>query len=75
VGDRSIDSLKDRSEYFNALETSKRMTEIYNGDLDESATDSSQGNNSLSNLKNSLRELSDNINEFAPPSKIMEIVH
>jgi hypothetical protein len=75
VGDRSIDSLKNRSEYFNALETSHRMTEIYNSDLDESATDSSQGDNSLSNLKNSLKELSDNINEFALPSKIMEIVH
>ena len=75
VGDRSIDSLKDRSEYFNALETSNRMTEIYNSDLDESPTDLSQENNSLFNVKNSLKELSDNINEFALPSKIMEIVH
>lgn len=75
VGDRSIDSLIDRSEYFNALETSIRMTEIYNSDLDESTTDLSQANNSLSNLENSLKELSDSINEFALPSKIMEIVH
>ena len=75
VGDRSIDSLKDRSEYFNALETSNRMIEIYNSDLDESTTDLHQGNNSLLNLKTSLKELSDNIHEFSLPSKIMEIVH
>jgi hypothetical protein len=75
VGDRSTDSLKDKSEYFNALETSNRMIEIYNSDLDESTADLSQGNNSLSNLENSLEELSDNINEFSQPSKIMEIVH
>ena len=51
VGDRSIDSLKDRSEYFNALETSNRMIEIYNSDLDGPTTDLSRGIIPCLNLK------------------------
>ena len=67
-------NLKDKSQYNGALETSKRMIEIYESDLD-SANPSLQHNNSLSILKNSLTDLNANIYNFSNPSKIMEIVH
>ncbi len=67
-------NLKDKSQYYGALETSKRMMEIYQSDLD-SANPSLQHNNSLSTLKNSLTDLNENIYNFSNPSKIMEIVH
>ncbi|MBA3750819.1 MAG: hypothetical protein H0X03_08040, partial [Nitrosopumilus sp.] len=75
VGNNSIDSLNDKSEYYNALEISDRMIEIYNKDLNESLSDSSQKNTSLSNLKDALYELNKDINQLDPPSKIMEIIH
>ena len=67
-------NLKDKSHYYGALETSKRMMEIYESELD-SANPSLQHNSSLSILKNSLRDLTENIYNFSNPSKIMEIVH
>ena len=67
-------NLEDRSQYSGALETSKRMLEIYESDLD-SADTSLQYNSSLSILKNSLTELNENIYNYSDPSKIMEIVH
>ena len=67
-------NLKDKSQYYSALETSKRMIEIYENDL-KSADVSMQVNNSLSLLKKSLNELYENIYNYNNPSKIMEIVH
>ena len=67
-------SLKDKSQYYGAMETSKRMLEIYKSDLD-SADISVPSNQSLSILENSLTELYDNIYNYSTPSKIMEIVH
>lgn len=67
-------NLKDKSQYYDALETSKRMIEIYENDL-ESADKSMQVNSSLSLLKKSLNELYENISNYNNPSKIMEIVH
>ena len=45
-------NLKDESQYYGALETSKRMLEIYESDLDSADTSLPQ-NSSLSILKNS----------------------
>jgi hypothetical protein len=73
VGNHSAD-LKDKSHYYDALETSKRMIEIYESDLD-SADTSVQSNSSLALLKKSLNELNENIYNYNNPSKIMEIVH
>jgi hypothetical protein len=73
VGNYSA-NLKDKSQYYDALETSKRMIEIYENDLD-SADTSMKSNNSLSHLKKSLNELSESIHNYSNPSKIMEIVH
>ena len=67
-------NLKDKSQYYDALETSKRMIEIYENELD-SADTSMKSNNSLSLLKKSLNELNENIHNYSNPSKIMEIVH
>jgi hypothetical protein len=67
-------NLKDKSQYYGALETSKRMLEIYESDLDSADTSLSQ-NNSLSILKNSLTELNENIYNYSTPLKIMETVH
>jgi hypothetical protein len=67
-------NLKDKSQYFGALDTSKRMLEIYESDLD-SADTSLLLNGSLSILKNSLTDLNENIYNYSDPSKIMEIVH
>lgn len=67
-------NLKDTSQYYGALETSKRMIEIYESELN-SANPSLQHNSSLSILKNSLTDLNANIYNFSNPSKIMEIVH
>ncbi len=67
-------NIKDKTHYYGALETSKRMLEVYESDLD-SADTSSQHNSSLDILKNSLTELNENIHNYSPPSKIMEIVH
>jgi hypothetical protein len=67
-------NLKDKSQYYGALETSTRMIEIYESDLD-SADRSLPLNNSLSILHNSLIQLNENIYNFSTPSKIMEIVH
>lgn len=67
-------NLKDKSQYFGALDTSKRMLEIYESDLD-SADTSLLHNGSLSILKNSLTDLNENIYNYSDPSKIMEIVH
>ena len=67
-------SLKDKSQYYGALETSKRMLELYKSDFD-SADTSISPNRSLSILENSLTELYDNIYNYSNPSKIMEIVH
>lgn len=67
-------NLKDKSQYYGALETSKRMIEIYENDL-ESADISMQVNSSLSLLKKSLNDLYENIYNYNNPSKIMEIVH
>ena len=67
-------NLEDKSQYYDALETSKRMIEIYKNDLD-SADTSMQTNSSLSLLKMSLNDLNENIHNYSNPSKIMEIVH
>ncbi|CAN5756527.1 hypothetical protein BH23THE1_BH23THE1_36270 [soil metagenome] len=67
-------NLKDKSQYYGALETSKRMLEIYESDLDSAGTSLPQ-NSSVSFLKNSLAELNENIYNYSNPSKIMEIVH
>ncbi|MDQ4074433.1 MAG: hypothetical protein M3162_09050, partial [Thermoproteota archaeon] len=74
LGDNTLDSLKDKSHYYNALETSKRMIEIYEKDLD-SADTSLQDRSPLSILKKSLYELNENIGNYSKPSNIMEIVH
>ncbi len=73
VGNYSA-NLKDKSQYYDALETSKRMIEIYENDLDSGDT-SMPTNSSLSLLKKSLNELNENIHNYSNPSKIMEIVH
>jgi len=73
VGNYSA-NLKDKSQYYDALETSKRMIEIYKNDLDSEDTPM-QTNSSLSLLKKSLNELNENIHNYSNPSKIMEIVH
>jgi hypothetical protein len=73
VGNYSA-NLKDKSQYYGALETSKRMIEIYEDDLD-SADTSTKSKNSLSLLKGSLNELYGNIHNYSSPSKIMETVH
>lgn len=67
-------SIKDKSQYYGALETSKRMLEIYESDLD-SEDKPLPLNHSLSILENSLTQLNKNINNYSTPSKIMEIVH
>jgi hypothetical protein len=67
-------NLKDKSQFYGALETSKRMIEIYEDDL-ESVDTSTKSNNSLSLLKGSLNELNENIHNYSSPSKIMETVH
>lgn len=74
INNYSPTGLKDKSQYYGALETSKRMIEIYESDLDSTDT-SLQHNSSLSILKNSLTDLNENIYNFSNPSKIMEIVH
>lgn len=61
-------NLKDKSQYYVALETSKRMIEIYENDL-ESADISMQVNSSLSLLKKSLNELYENISNYNNPFK------
>jgi hypothetical protein len=68
-------NLKDKSQYYGALETSKRMLEIYKSDLDSVDTSVPPPNRSLSILENSLTELYDNIYNYSSASKIMEIVH
>lgn len=74
LGNQSVKLLKDRSQYNNALETSIRMIEIYEKDLE--STDITLGeNNTVPFLKESLHELKDNIENISQPSKIMEIVH
>ena len=67
-------NIKDKSQYYGALETSKRMQEIYESDLD-SEDKPLPLNHSLSILENSLTQLNKNINNYSTPSKIMEIVH
>ena len=67
-------NLKDESQYYGALETSKRILELYESDLDSTDTSLPQ-NSSLSILINSLTELNENIYNYSNPSKIMEIVH
>lgn len=68
-------NLKDKSQYYGALETSERMLEIYKSDLDSSADKSVPLNNSLSILEDSLKQLNESIYNYSTPSKIMEIVH
>ncbi len=67
-------NLKDKSQYYGALETSKRMIEIFEKELN-STEKPLQKNNPLSNLENSLNVLNENIYNYSKPSKIMEIVH
>jgi hypothetical protein len=67
-------SLKDKSQYYNALETSKRMIEIYESEL-ESSDALFQDNDTIPMLKKSLLELNENIEKYSTPSKIMETVH
>ena len=74
LGNQSVNLLKDRSQYNNALETSIRMIEIYERDL-ESKDITLEENNTVPFLKESLHELKDNIENISQPSKIMEIVH
>lgn len=71
---QSVDLLKDKYQYNNALETSKRMIEIYEEEL-ESRDTTFQDNTNIPLLKKSLHELKENIENISPPSKIMEIVH
>jgi len=74
LGNLSVKLLKDKSQYDNALETSIRMIEIYEKELE--AVDSTSGNNNtVLFLKESLHDLKDNIENISQPSKIMEIVH
>jgi hypothetical protein len=74
LGNKPVELLKDKSQYNNALETSIRMIEIYEKDL-ESADTKLGDNNTVPLLKKSLYELSENIENFSQPSIIMEIVH
>ncbi|MDN5847873.1 MAG: hypothetical protein L0H53_16560 [Candidatus Nitrosocosmicus sp.] len=74
LGNQSVDLLKDKYQYNNALETSKRMIEIYEEEL-ESRDTTFQDNNDIPLLKKSLHELKENIENISQPSKIMEIVH
>ena len=74
LGNPPVKLLKDKSQYENALETSIRMIEIYEKELE--AEDSTSGdNNTVLFLKKSLDDLKDNIENISQPSKIMEIVH
>jgi hypothetical protein len=69
-----VPPLKDKSQYNNALETSKRMMEIYESDL-ESADKILGANDTIPIVKKSLVELNENIVNYSSPAKIMEIVH
>lgn len=69
-----IPTLTDKSQYYGALETSKRMMEIYESDL-ESGDKIMPGNDTVPILKKSLAELNENIANYSSPVKIMEIVH
>lgn len=74
LGNLPVKLLKDKSQYYNALETSIRMIEIYEKELE--AEESTSGDNStVFFLKKSLHDLKDNIENISQPSKIMEIVH
>ncbi len=66
--------VKDKSQYNNALETSLRMIEIYEKELEPEDT-TFVDNNTVPFLKKSLHELRENIENISQPSKIMEIVH
>ena len=66
--------LKDKSQYNNALETSKRMIEIYEDEL-ESRDTTLVDNSNIPLLKKSLYHLKENIANISQPSQIMEIVH
>lgn len=68
-------NLKDKSQYYGALETSTRMLEIYESDLDSSTDKSLPLNHSPSILETSLIQLNENIYNYSSPLKIMEIVH
>jgi len=74
LGNQPVKLLKDQSQYDNALETSIRMNEIYEKEL-ESKDATFGDNNTVPSLKKSLYELKENIENFSQPSKIMEIVH
>jgi cell division protein FtsL len=74
LGNLPVKLLKDKSQYDNALETSIRMIEIYEKEL-ESEDSTSGDNNTVLFLKKSLHDLKDNIENISQPSKIMEIVH
>ena len=74
LGNQPIELLKDKSQYNNALETSLRMIEIYEKEL-ESKDTTFVDNNTVPFLKKSLDELKENIENISQPSKIMEIVH
>jgi len=74
LGNQHIKLLKDKSQYNNALETSIRMIEIYEKEL-ESEDTTFGDNNPVLFLKKSLHELKENIENISQPSKIMEIVH
>jgi hypothetical protein len=69
-------SMVDNSSYQNALKTSDRMIEIYNGELKiSSSSDSAIINNAKSDLSSALYDLRKNIETKESPSKIMEDVH
>ncbi len=74
LGNQRVESLKDEYQYNNALETSIRMIEIYEDEL-ESRDTTFQDNNNIPILKKSLHELKENIENISQPSQIMEIVH
>ncbi len=74
LDNQPIELLKDKSQYNNALETSLRMIEIYEKEL-ESKDTTFVDNNTVPFLKKSLDELKENIENISQPSKIMEIVH
>ncbi len=74
LSNQPIELLKDKSQYNNALETSLRMIEIYEKEL-ESKDTTFVDNNTVPFLKKSLDELKENIENISQPSKIMEIVH
>lgn len=67
--------LVNEADYYNAKEISNRMIEIYDSELDSSASDNSNSSIPLSNIKNALYELNREIDDLASPTKIMEIVH